>query len=74
MVNYQDPVTIAQDYSACFPRLGGLGLDLAVGLFNSGACETLARHEWYIYVSLPQLACRASLQALLDHSTVTLRF
>ena len=57
MVNYHDPATIAQEYGACafMSRFGVSQSDLPIGLFNSGAGEALACHEWFIYVSLTVL-------------------
>jgi hypothetical protein len=54
MVNYNDPVTIANEFGAyAFPSgFRGWQPDLLVGLFNIGGYEALAPHGWRIYVSL----------------------
>ena len=57
MVNYQDPLTIAQEFGTCpfSSALGPCSPNNRVRLFNSGACEALACCEWHIYVSRPVL-------------------
>jgi hypothetical protein len=59
MANYHDPATIAQEYGAYafLSRFRVSQPDLPIGLFNSGAGEALACHEWFIYVSLTVLPC-----------------
>jgi hypothetical protein len=58
MVNYQNPATIAAEFGACafLPGLQRLQVAtrflISIRLFNSGARQALARHEWHIYVSL----------------------
>ena len=67
MVNYQDPVTMAREYStyALLSGFRGMLLILLVVPFNSGDGEALARRGWYIYVSpslplLPRLTLLGS--------------
>ena len=77
MVNYQDPVTMAREYStyALLSGFRGMLLILLVVPFNSGDGEALARCGWYIYVSLHLLRPAASVfRPYLTISPVILRF
>jgi hypothetical protein len=59
MVNYHDPITIAQESGAyAFPSgFRDWQPDLLVAIFDSGAREALARRAWYIYVSPHVVPC-----------------
>ena len=66
MVNYHDPATITQESGVpALCRLWGLAAWFI--LFDSGACEALACHEWYIYVRSTVLPC----YYLVEYSFVT---
>jgi len=74
MVNYHDPVTIAREFGTCpFPSASELCSPIKPSVFPTVALVKLWHVVDGIYMCV-SLSYRPSRQALLDYSTVTLRF